>query len=187
MGIYLLLLFCQNMGELHRGFDQPRRRILGKRNALVILLAVAWCAGPVGASTMQCIPLPLPDGTVWQAFCPGPPSVPEPPLWLLLPPLLLPPPLPEPSLPPFPPFDPLLLLPPLPDFPTGPGLLDLPPLPGPLGEELVLPLTLALDAGPPPSHAPEPASFALIGLGLLAVGIAGRWKRSRSLRRYRTE
>ncbi len=136
-----------------------------RRHTLLAWIAWIGLGGALWASTIPCVPLPLPDGHTVPGLCtaPDPPwqYLPADPQFLLG---LLPPP----------PAD--LILPPLPEWPPVPDL-ELPPLPS-LEPQRVWP-DLPPDPDPAPAHAPEPAGYALIGLGLLALGILGRWRRFR--------
>lgn len=141
------------------------RKSLAKRQALFGWIVWMGLGGALWASTIPCLPLVLPDGHSLPGLC----SAPEPP-WPYLPgdPLSL--------LGLLPPLPAELILPPLPELPPLPGL-DLPPLPS-LDPELIWP-DPPMDPDPAPAHAPEPAGYVLIGLGLLALGILGRWRRAR--------
>lgn len=145
----------------------------------LIMLASGMFAGTslLIGSTITCAPLVLPDGQTILGPCEDDSWFPQPPWWYLP----LTPPAPEP--PPLPPFayflDPGAPLPPseffllafepgwtLPDFATEPPAFALwtdPPI----------------FTEPAPEHAPEPGGLALIGLGLLVLGILGRWRAAR--------
>jgi len=143
--------------------------------ALSFLLAL-----PLGAGPVNCIPLPLPDGSFVPGLCEDDSWVPQPPWWYL------PPWPPEPTPPP-----PWFFLPPTPQPDPPPPLwfFENDPLPDLLLPDPGAPPSLAsfddgsrLAPGDDPQPAPEPGGLALIGLGLLALGILGRW---RSMRRPR--
>ncbi len=168
---------------------------------LMLLTCLAGRLAFLPASTIQCPPLILPDGSQMPVACPGGindsallslpplpdlagwPPLPDLPGMPPLPPLPLPLPTPPLLLPPLPPLiwpwipSPLDLLPPLPPLWGEPALPELPPLPQSFGgtspmELPPLPNVARIEDADPPDHAPEPTTFALIGAGLLALG----WK-----------
>ncbi len=149
-----------------------RARAFGRLAAT--LLAVM---SPLAASTIACAPLPLPDGRTVPGPCEDGSWFPQPP-WYYLPST---PPLPEP--PPLPPF--AYLLDPGPPLPPSDFLLIVYGPDGTPGSFPAEPPAYLFVADPPdfsdpaPEHAPEPGGLALIGLGLLVLGILGRRRKGR--------
>ncbi|MCS7316104.1 MAG: hypothetical protein RMI94_13995 [Bryobacterales bacterium] len=148
--------------------------------SLLLLAGIVASAGSLAASTVSCLPLVLPDGSTIAGLCGDDSWFPLPPWWYLP---LTPP---EPSPPPLPPYvylpDPGPPLPPSEFFllAFGSGWAA----PEPLAEPpayLFLPDPPELE-GPVAEHAPEPGGLALIGLGLLVLGILGRWRSARRAR-----
>jgi len=140
--------------------------------ALLLVLALPSSAGPI-----NCIPLPSPDGSVLPGVCEDDSWLPQPPWWYL------PPWPPQPTPPP-----PSFFLPPLPDpeppppswfFPGDPVPQVIIPDPGAPPSLVFFDDGLRIAPDADPQHTPEPGGLALIGLGLLALGILGRWRAMR--------
>ena len=154
-----------------------KQGVVPARLVVALMLLAAW---PLAAGPVNCIPLPLPDGSFVPGWCEDDSWLPQPPWWYL------PPWPPEPTPPP-----PWLLLPPLPEpdppppfwfFETDPVPNVILPDPGASPSPAPFEDGLRIAPDDDPRHAPEPGGLALIGLGLLVLGILGRW---RSMRRPR--
>ncbi len=160
------------------------RFALRLRGFILALLVALAAASPSAASTIACAPLILPDGHTIPGPCEENSWFPQPPWWYLP----LTPPAPEP--PPLPPYafipDPGPLLPPSDFFLFAyePGWTPPDPVTDPPAYSLFAdpPPDFADPpnfADPAPEHAPEPGGLALIGLGLLVLGIWGRCRKAK--------
>lgn len=132
-------------------------------SAVIIGLLTAWMAI---ASPIDCSSLGLPDGGQ-PALCPEL-TPPHPPFFYL-------PPLPDPEPPPLPPW--AWLPPPSTDPPPPPWTFFEDPSEPPVMDHPEADDTFRGLDPDPSAHTPEPAAFALIGSGLIALGLLGRWRR----------